>query len=162
MKFPRVLSAGVRIPCAPRIRIVRHRVGAYPLLFVGAFCRPLRIVKLIGHTKSANAAHGCSTLLKGEEAAIGLSQTTIAGCRYHDVEIVSDQLVYSRIVRIPFRQHLQLERRRVDRTGRSNASCRLSQSMKLSSSSFIPILPQVGNVRRGKRSSEQRSCDRQQ
>src|SRR5262245_11852966 len=32
--------------------------------------RPTRIVKLIDDAKSTDAAHGCSTLLKGEEAAI--------------------------------------------------------------------------------------------
>src|SRR5262245_12937524 len=33
--------------------------------------RPARIVKLIRHAKSTDAAHGCPALLKGEEAAIG-------------------------------------------------------------------------------------------
>src|SRR5262245_32425227 len=37
--------------------------------------RPTRIVKLIDHAKSTDTAHGCSTLLKGEEAAIGATAT---------------------------------------------------------------------------------------
>jgi hypothetical protein len=45
-KFLRVLLITIRILGAPRIWIVGHRVGAYLLSFVGAFGRPLRIVKL--------------------------------------------------------------------------------------------------------------------
>ena len=33
--------------------------------------RPTRIVKLIRHAKSTDAAHGCPALLNGEETAIG-------------------------------------------------------------------------------------------
>jgi hypothetical protein len=48
----------------------------------------LRIVKLIGHAKSTDAADGCSALLDGKEAAIGGTESTIAGClkqhRHHN------------------------------------------------------------------------------
>ena len=37
--------------------------------------RPTRIVKLIRYAKSTDAAHGCSALLNGEEAAIGAART---------------------------------------------------------------------------------------
>src|SRR5262245_24430913 len=37
--------------------------------------RATRIVKLIDDAKSTDAAHGCSTLLKGEEAAICAAHT---------------------------------------------------------------------------------------
>jgi hypothetical protein len=47
------------------------------LSFAGAFGRPLRIVELIDHAKSAHAARGCPTLLNGEEAAIGGSESAI-------------------------------------------------------------------------------------
>jgi hypothetical protein len=40
--------------------------------------RLARIVKLVRHAKSTDAAHGCPTLRKGEEAAIGTTETTIA------------------------------------------------------------------------------------
>jgi hypothetical protein len=49
-----VLIPGVRIKGAPRIRIVGLRVDAHLsslLLVTGAFGRPVRIVKLIGHAK---------------------------------------------------------------------------------------------------------------
>src|SRR4029453_10211629 len=49
-----VLIPGVRIKGAPRIRIVGLRVDAHLsslLLVTGAFGRPGRIVKLIGHEK---------------------------------------------------------------------------------------------------------------
>jgi hypothetical protein len=39
---------------------------------------PTRIVKLIRHAKSTDAAHGCPALLNGEEAAIG---ATASGTR---------------------------------------------------------------------------------
>ena len=35
----------------------------------------IRIVKLIRHAKSTDAAHGCPALLNGEEAAIGAART---------------------------------------------------------------------------------------
>jgi hypothetical protein len=39
----------------------------------------VRIVKLIGHAKITPAGQACSTLLNGEEAAIGLTEAAIAG-----------------------------------------------------------------------------------
>ena len=82
-KVAQVLLFTFRIFGAPRIRIVGHRLGACLSPFAGAFGRPLRIVKLIGHAKSTDAAHGRSTLLKGEKAAIGGGETTIGGCVKH-------------------------------------------------------------------------------
>jgi hypothetical protein len=40
--------------------------------------RLARIVKLVRHAKSTDAAYGCPTLRKGEETAIGTTETTIA------------------------------------------------------------------------------------
>src|SRR5262249_2224997 len=80
-----VLIPGIRNKGAPRIGIVRHRVGAYlsSLLSVtGPLGRPVRIVKLIGHAKRTPAGQICSTLLDGEEAAIVLSERNIAGGRH--------------------------------------------------------------------------------
>jgi hypothetical protein len=46
-----------------------------PIPRAAAARRPTRIVKLIRHAKSTDAAHGCPALLKGEEAAIGATAT---------------------------------------------------------------------------------------
>jgi hypothetical protein len=70
------LSPTIRIKGAPRIRIVRHLVGAGVSPLARTLGRPLRIVKLIGHAKTS-AAYGRPTLLKGEEAAIGGSESAV-------------------------------------------------------------------------------------
>jgi len=41
---------------------------------------PSRIVKLIGHAKTADAAQGCPALLKREETAICAAAETTHGC----------------------------------------------------------------------------------
>jgi hypothetical protein len=71
------LLVTVHVLGAPRIRIEGHIVGAHLSLFAGVFGGPSRIVKLIGHAKSAHAARGCPTLLNGDEAAIGGSESPV-------------------------------------------------------------------------------------
>jgi hypothetical protein len=70
------LSPTIRIKGAPRIRIVRHLVGAGVSPFARTLGRPFRIVKLIGHAKTS-AAHGRPTLLDGKEAAVGGSESPV-------------------------------------------------------------------------------------
>src|SRR5262245_48336586 len=72
----------VLIVSAPRIRIIGHFVVTHRSSFVTSFGNPAWIVKLIGDAKSTNATYRCSTLLKGEEATIARTETTITGCRH--------------------------------------------------------------------------------
>jgi hypothetical protein len=58
---------------ARRPKLARWRSVTMPR--AAAARRPTRIVKLIDHAKSTDAAHGCSALLNGEEAAIGGTAT---------------------------------------------------------------------------------------
>jgi hypothetical protein len=70
------LSPTIRIKGAPRIRIVRHLVGAGVSPFARTLGRPLRIVKLIGHAKTG-APYSRPTLLDGKEAAVGGSESPV-------------------------------------------------------------------------------------
>src|SRR4029450_1673209 len=57
--------------------------------------RPTRIVKLIDHAKSTDAAHGCSTLLKGEEAAIGATASPTTRILGAPSSIVAGQAIFT-------------------------------------------------------------------
>ena len=57
--------------------------------------RPTRIVKLIDHAKSTDAAHGCSTLLKREEAAIGATATPTTRILGAPSSIIAGQAIFT-------------------------------------------------------------------
>ena len=57
--------------------------------------RAARIVKLIDHAKSTDAAHGCSTLLKGEEAAIGATASPTTRVLGAPSSIIAGQAIFT-------------------------------------------------------------------
>ena len=57
--------------------------------------RPTRIVKLIDHAKSTDAAHGRSTLLKGVEAAIGATATPKTRILGTPSSIIAGQAIFT-------------------------------------------------------------------
>ena len=57
--------------------------------------RPTRIVKLIDHAKSTDAAHGRSTLLKGVEAAIGATAKPTTRILGTPSSIVAGQVIFT-------------------------------------------------------------------
>jgi hypothetical protein len=55
-----------------RAAVTAHGVcGSFLSIAMPQAAAAPRIVKLMGHAKSTDAAHGCPTLLNGEEIAIG-------------------------------------------------------------------------------------------
>jgi len=57
--------------------------------------RPARIVKLIRHAKSTDAAHGCPALLKGEEAAIRATAKPTARILCAPSSIIAGQAIFT-------------------------------------------------------------------
>ena len=71
------------------------RWGSLTIPRAAAARRPTRIVKLIDHAKSTDAAHGCSTLLKGEEAAIGGAATNPTRILGAPSSIIAGQAIFT-------------------------------------------------------------------
>ena len=78
---------------ARRPKLARWRSVTIPR--AAAARRPTRIVKLIDHAKSTDAAHGCSTLLKGEEAAIGATASPTTRILGAPSSIIAGQAIFT-------------------------------------------------------------------
>jgi hypothetical protein len=78
-----------KAPAATRASSMGHLPRA------AAARRPTRIVKLIDHAKSTDAAHGCSTLLKAEEAAIGATASSTTRILRAPSSIIAGQAIFA-------------------------------------------------------------------
>ena len=92
----RRLASASCVSRADPMRLSRWRSVTIPR--AAAARRPTRIVKLIDHAKSTDAAHGRSTLLKGEEAAIVCRRPTPTRILGTPSSIIAGQAIFSLVV----------------------------------------------------------------